>query len=74
MDEAEVVERIALVADDESAEVAEPGEEALDFPASAIAPERAAILRLGTRAVAAMRCDHLDPKLRQAPRQVGSAS
>ena len=46
MDEAQIVERMALVADDEATEVAEPGEEAFDFPPAPIAPKRTAILGL----------------------------
>jgi hypothetical protein len=62
MDEAEVIERMALIAHDQAPEVAQPGEETLDLPTSAIASERTAILRLRALAVAAMRCDHLHPK------------
>ena len=61
----QVVERMALIADDQTAEVAEPGEEPLDLPAAAIAPERAAILRLGAHPPAAVGRDHLHPELRQ---------
>ena len=68
MDEAEVVERMALVADDQAAEVAQPGEEPLDLPAAPVAAQRAAILGLGPLAVAPMRRDHLDAQLRQVPR------
>ena len=36
MDEPQVVERMALIADDETAEVAEPGEEPLDLPTTLV--------------------------------------
>ncbi len=73
MDEAQVIERIALIADDQTAEVAQPGEEPLDFPPTAIAPERTAILGLGPRAVAAVRAQSSrcpgTPTLRRAHRR-----
>jgi hypothetical protein len=60
LDEAEVVERVALVAHDQAPEVAQPGEEALDLPATSEAAQRTAILRLGACAAAPVRRDHLD--------------
>src|SRR5438876_6971410 len=44
---------------DQPAEVLEPSEQAFDLPAAAVAPQRAAILRLHF-AVAALPCDQLD--------------
>jgi hypothetical protein len=63
LNKAEVVECVALVAHDQPAEIAEPGEEPLDFPAPPIAPQRAAILGLGAFAATPVRRDHLDAQL-----------
>ena len=51
MDEAEVIERVALVADDQPTEVAQPGEEPLDLPTATEAAERPSI-RVSRRAFA----------------------
>jgi hypothetical protein len=59
-DEAEVVERMALVADHEAAKVAQPGEEPFHLPVALVAAQLSAILGFGSLAVAAMRSDHLD--------------
>ena len=47
MNKAQVIERMALIADDEAAKIAQPGKEPLDLPAAAIASELTAILGLG---------------------------
>ncbi len=60
MDEAEVVERMALVAHHQSPEVAEPREAPLHLPAALVASERTAILGLGAFPVPPMRGNHLD--------------
>jgi hypothetical protein len=60
MNKAEEGAGMALGADDEAAEGAEPGEEPLDRPAVPLTPERAAVLRRGRGAVAAMRGDQVD--------------
>ncbi len=60
MNEAEVVERMTLVADHQAAEVPQPSEQALDLPAAAVSTQPPAVLRLGTRAVAPVGSDHLD--------------
>jgi hypothetical protein len=60
MDETQVIERLALIADDQAAEVAEPGEEPFDFPATAIASEWTAILGLWAHPSPAMGRNHLD--------------
>src|SRR6476659_7686107 len=65
MDEAEIVEGIALITHDQAAEVAEPGKEALDLPPTAIAAEWSAILGLGAGASSAMGRDHPDAQLGQ---------
>ena len=65
MDEAKVIERVALIAHDEPPEIAEPSEEPLDLPPSAIAPEWTPILRLGTHPPAAMGRGHRDAPVRQ---------
>ena len=53
---------MAFVAGDEATEVVQPGEEAFDLPAAAIAPEGAAVLR-DVDAVRAVGGDELDPAL-----------
>jgi hypothetical protein len=60
VDETEVVERVALRADDESAEVAQPSKEPLDLPAAPEAAQLAAILRLRLLPVAAVWDDQRD--------------
>ena len=65
MDEAQVVEHMALVTHDQPPKVAEPGEEPLDLPTPPLLMQRAPILRLGLRAAPTMRCDHLDTQLCQ---------
>ena len=70
VDEAQVVERMALLADDEAAKIAQPSKESLDLPAGARASERTAILSLGRHPPAvstARRRDHLDAPPRQRP-------
>jgi hypothetical protein len=59
LEEAEEVLGVALVAGDEAAEVLEPGEEALDLPALAIAAQGPAVLRL-VLAGSEVRRDQLD--------------
>jgi hypothetical protein len=58
-----------FIADDQAPEVAEPGEEPLDLPATAGAPQRVSILRLGPHAPPAVGSDHLDAQLGQGPIQ-----
>lgn len=60
MDTAQRVQRSALRAHDQPAQVAEPSEEPLDLPAASIPPERTAILRLRPLAATAMGRGHLD--------------
>jgi hypothetical protein len=60
LDEAEEVLGMMLVARDEPTKVVEPSEEALDFPASAIAAKRAAILGLSVAALL-VRGDEFNP-------------
>ena len=55
----------AIVAHDESAEVAEPSKGAFHGPPSLIAAQRSAILGWGLAPVLAMRCDQLDAARRQ---------
>ena len=45
----------AIPAHDQSPEITEPGEGALDFPPPAISPQLSAILQLGLGAIAAMK-------------------
>jgi hypothetical protein len=58
LDHAEIVVDMMFPTDDDSAEVVEPGKEALDLPAAPRTAERAAIL--GARSPASMGGDHLD--------------
>src|SRR5690242_15386090 len=67
MNEAQIIEGIALIADHEPPEIAQPGEEPFDLPAAAIPAERAAVLRFGAHASTAMWRDHLHPELGQCP-------
>ena len=62
MDKAQIIERMAFIADDEPPEVAQPGKETLNLPATAVAAQGAAILGLGAFAVASVGRNHLDPK------------
>jgi hypothetical protein len=55
----------AIVANDQSAKVAEPGESTFHFPASPVPPQRSAILRARFAAIAAMRCNPFDFSHRQ---------
>jgi hypothetical protein len=65
MYEPKVIECTALVLDHQTAEVAEPGEEALDLPTAAIASEGTAILGLRVNSSAPMRRNHLDAQVGQ---------
>jgi len=65
MDEAEVVERVALVADHQPAEVAEPSEEPLNLPAPPIAPQGPAILGLGALPTASMWRNHFNAEFQE---------
>jgi hypothetical protein len=65
MDEAQEVERVALVTDDQPAVVAQPSEEPFDPPAALVPAQLSAVLGLGPLAVAPMRRDHLHPQLGQ---------
>src|SRR5512134_3624167 len=67
LEEAEEVLGVSLVAGDESAEVLEPGEEALDLPAPAVAAEGTAVLGLELAAPEVGR-DELDASLLPQPR------
>jgi hypothetical protein len=64
-DKAEIVERMALVANDEAPEVAQPGTEPLDAPAAPKAPQWTAVLGLGAFPAAPMRRDHLDAQVQE---------
>lgn len=65
VDEAEVVERVALIAYDQAAEVAQPREEALHLPIPLVAAQWATFLGLGAFPAAPVRRDHLDPQLHE---------
>src|SRR5574340_1111720 len=64
VDHAEKVFVAKLIADDKPSEVLQPGKEALDLPAAAVATQRAAVLGI-VLPLAAMRRDHLDAHWRQ---------
>ena len=55
----------AIVANDQSAEVAQPSHGASDLPAGPITVQRPAVLSAGFATVPAMRCDQFDPSRRQ---------
>ena len=65
MDEAQVIERMALIADDQTAEVAQPGEEPLNLPTALVPSQWTAILGLGAFPVPTVRGNHLDAELGQ---------
>ena len=55
----------AIVANDQSAEIAEPRQGAFHLPATLVAAQRPAILRARLAAIPAMRCNQFDPPSRQ---------
>lgn len=61
MKERSVDINVPFPANDEPAEVVEPGERSFNLPASAVASQRPAVLCGGTPAALAMRADQLDP-------------
>jgi hypothetical protein len=65
MDEAQVVQRVAFIADDEPTEVPQPGEQALDLPPTLVATQRSAILGLGLLPIAPVGRNHLHAELGQ---------
>jgi hypothetical protein len=66
MNETQVIQGVSLIPDDQSPEIAEPGEGALNFPPPSVPAQRAAILHLGPGAIAPIGCDHLDPQQLQS--------
>src|SRR2546426_5024592 len=62
LDEAQEVGNFVFVTSNQSAEVLKPSEQALDFPAAAIAPQRTAVLGLHS-AIAPLTGDQLDAVL-----------
>ena len=58
-----------VVANEQSAEVSQPGEGAFDLPAFAVAPQFPAVVERWFLAPAAMRTDQDNPALQQAPAQ-----
>ena len=60
MKHTEEVGLVILPAGNETAEVVEPGEEALDFPAAAVAAQFAAVLGVFPAAIVLVRCDEPD--------------
>ena len=65
MNKTQVIQGIALVADHQTPEIAQPGEESLNFPPAPIAPKRATILGLGTGAIASVGRNHFNAQLVQ---------
>jgi hypothetical protein len=65
MKECAVNRERAVVANHQMAEVAEPREGALDFPAPAVASQRSAVLGQWFLSITAMRRNQFDPALRQ---------
>src|SRR5215467_218010 len=66
MNKTQVIQGIALIAHDQAPKIAQPGEKSLHFPPPSVAAERTAILGLGTGAIAAMGCNHLDAQQLQS--------
>ena len=81
MDKAQIIERMALVADDQPSEVAQPGKEALNLPAAAIASERTTGQRRGfggrpgapPRACATSRGSYADARPPPRPHRSGNS-
>jgi len=65
LNKTQVVERITLRAHDEPTKVAQPSEQSFDLPSAFVAPQRSAVLGLGTFPVAPMWGNHLDAQLSQ---------
>jgi hypothetical protein len=60
LNEAEVVQRVAFIADDETAEVPQPGEQSLDLPPTFVATQQPTILGLGLLPIASVGRNHLN--------------
>jgi len=60
---------MTVVSHEQAAEVAKPGERALDLPALAVAPQAAPVVERGLASVLAVRADQRDAPARQAPAQ-----
>jgi hypothetical protein len=65
LDKTQVVLSMVFMADQHAADVLPPGEPSLHVPAACVAPQRAAVLRLGSHTVGPRRCDQLDASLGQ---------
>jgi hypothetical protein len=61
MKECAVNRKRAVITNHQMAEVAEPREGALDFPASAVTSQRSSVLGHRFVSITAMRCDQFDP-------------
>src|SRR6267378_740506 len=61
MKECAVNRKRAVITNHQRAEVAEPREGALDFPASAVTSQRSSVLGHRFASITAMRCDQFDP-------------
>jgi hypothetical protein len=59
----------AIVAHDQAAKVAEPGQGAFHFPSTPVSAQSPAILCARLTSIPAMRCDQFDRSCRQAPAQ-----
>jgi hypothetical protein len=51
---------VVLPTNDDAAVIMEPSKQTLDFPATSVAPQHAAILRGGSGSLGVVRRDHLD--------------
>ena len=65
MDKALIYEAVVFVANDESAEGADPRDRAFDLPTSAVAAELPSVLRLGANSSSAVRTDQVPTLGRQ---------
>lgn len=63
VNETQVIERVALVANYQPEEVAKPGDEPFDLPATFVPPQETAILGLSPCAASSMGSNHLDAQL-----------
>ena len=65
MHETQVVQGVALVPDDNTPEILQPGEETFHFQSPPVAAQRTAILGLGTRPAPTVGRDHLNAQLQE---------
>ncbi len=72
MHECSVHHDVSFVPHDQAAKVSEPGDQALDFPPTPVAPKRSSVLLRGTSAAATVGADDLDSTLGESVAQGGA--